>query len=57
VLDLTTRAALNTLGPALLEAWQASGNEPWSLTGIIEKLGELGWPMVGTPAAWLKVRT
>ncbi|MEI6045208.1 MAG: hypothetical protein WCS37_12725 [Chloroflexota bacterium] len=57
MLDLTTRAALNTLGPALLEAWQASGNEPWSLTGIIEKLGELGWPMVGTPAAWLKVRT
>ncbi len=55
-LPRTTRAALDALGPALLEHWQTGGGEPWTVRQITETLGELGWSDATARESWLLVR-
>jgi len=52
------RAALDSLAPALVEEWQRSApEEPWTFTGIIQALSNLGWEGAHRRDGWLHVRS
>lgn len=56
VLNPETRAALDALGPRLLEQWRAEHAKPLTVFQITEHLGALGWPEASARNGWLLVR-
>ena len=55
-LPAETQAALDALGPALLEQWHAEGAEPLTVRQLTERLGSLRWPDAHARNGWLLVR-
>jgi hypothetical protein len=51
-----TRAALDVLGPKLLEQWRTKHADPLTVRQVTERLGELGWSEAGARNGWLLVR-
>jgi hypothetical protein len=56
-LTAETRAALDALGPQLLERWQEQGQEPWTLRRIESLQGDLGWVEANSRGSWQRLRT
>ncbi len=56
VLHAETRAALDALGPRLLEQWRAEHAEPLTVRQVTERLGELGWLEASARNGWQLVR-
>jgi len=52
-----TKAALDVLGPALLEQWHSVGAEPLTVQQVTERLGNLGWTEATARNGWLLVCT
>ncbi len=57
VLAPETRAALEELGPRLLEQWRAEHAEPLTVLHVTKRLGDLGWPEASARNGWLLVRS
>jgi hypothetical protein len=57
VLHPETRAALDALGPRLLEQWRAEYAEPLTVRQLTERLEELGWSEASARNGWLLVRS
>ena len=51
-----TRAALDALGPQLLEQWHARGDEPLTVRQVTELLATLGWAGASERNGWQLVR-
>src|SRR5438105_4904240 len=51
-----TKAALEALGPQLLEWWHDRGDEPLTVRQVTEQLGKLGWSEANERNGWQLVR-
>ena len=51
-----TRAALDTLGPQLLEQWHGRGDEPLTVLQVTELMASLGWSEANARNGWQLVR-
>jgi hypothetical protein len=51
-----TKAALDALGPQLLERWHDRGDEPLTVRQVAEQLGKLGWSEASQRNGWQLAR-
>ncbi len=51
-----TKAALEALGPQLLQEWHDRGNEPLTVRQVTEQLGKLGWSEANERNGWQLAR-
>ena len=56
ILPQTTKAALDALGPQLLELWHDRGDEPLTVRQVAGQLGELGWSEASERNGWQLAR-